>query len=126
MAKPPHAQWTCDNLNQIAHLLYPFDVSIQRSGDALLITGHDGMEIELLPGDSLIVEDDKLGVVRTPVKRDAPEKVTVPCCWCRKPTVAYKDIADSPETIGIVCSDSCYEAYSAQVKAVVGEESQFN
>ena len=65
----PNVQWTCDNQDEFENLLFAFCTHTERSGDNLLISGLNGLAIELWPGDCIIIEDDKLGIIRVPEDR---------------------------------------------------------
>ena len=66
----PTAQWKGDNQAEIENLLSAFVVRTDRFKDDLLITGINGMNIELHPGDCIIVEGERLGIVRVPEARE--------------------------------------------------------
>ena len=68
MAQFPHAQWVCDNAEELEELLIEFEVRADSvSGDRLRIRGLGGLEIFLMPGDAVIVdtgEDARIGILR--------------------------------------------------------------
>ena len=111
-------QWRCDNQAEIEALLHPWEVQVEKSGDVLRVRGMGGLDIELEPGDSLLVEDGRLGVVRVPVEAKKPlsEKITVPCDECQRPVQTYQEIVMSPETFGIVCGEVCFEKRKAKLQ----------
>jgi hypothetical protein len=59
----PTVQWKGDNTGEIEHLLRDHLVRADKAGDKLQVHGI-GLNIELSLGDSLIVEGDRLGVLR--------------------------------------------------------------
>ena len=113
MPSPPSAQWKVDNLPEIEDLLESHVAVVETSGDQLRIRGPAGLEIVLAPGDCLIREGDRLGVLRVPdVERAVKvEQIEVRCEHCDKPIVVDIDVLQNPATIWVVCSDECREAY---------------
>ena len=61
-------QWRVENLEEMTRFLEPFMVRIMPiPGDQLMIQGAlTAMDLQISPGDCLIVHNDKLGVVRVP------------------------------------------------------------
>lgn len=68
----PTARWEGDNLREINHLLRLHDATAYAHGETLHISGK-GIYITLSPGDSLIRDGDRLGVLRRPVEAADPE-----------------------------------------------------
>lgn len=63
-----YIQWRVENQEEFARFLEPFMVRIKPiPGDQLLIQGAmTGMDIQVSPGDVLILHNNQLGVVRIP------------------------------------------------------------
>lgn len=63
-----YIQWRVENQEEFARFLEPFMVRIKPiPGDQLLIQGAiTGMDLQISPGDVLILNNDQLGVVRIP------------------------------------------------------------
>lgn len=61
-------QWRVENQEEFARFLEPFMVRIKPiPGDQLLIQGaFTGIDIQVSPGDVLVIYDDRLGVIRVP------------------------------------------------------------
>lgn len=68
----PTARWEGDNLREIEVLLRLHDAKAYAHGETLHISGQ-GIYITLSPGDSLIREGDRLGVLRRVVDASDPE-----------------------------------------------------
>jgi len=64
----PHIQWRVENQEEVARFLEDFMVRIKPiPGDQLLIQGaFTGADIQVSPGDVLVLYNDKIGVVRVP------------------------------------------------------------
>ena len=108
----PNAQWKIDNQQELEKILVDFAVQFERSGDHLLITGPMGLEIELEPGDCVMIEGERIGVVRVP-KDSKTEKLKVyasRCENCGKEVQVKIGVLQDPATLMIVCSDSCRES----------------
>lgn len=60
----PTVQWTGDNEREIEHLLRDFVVRADRDGDRCRVIGLKGLNLMLEPGDSLILEGERVGVLR--------------------------------------------------------------
>lgn len=63
------AQWrpegnTTDNLREIEALLVNHHARCRRDGDRLLLQAWGGMDVHLEPGDCLVLDGDRLGIVR--------------------------------------------------------------
>lgn len=54
-----------DNIVEIQNFLEPFEARCKRFGDALLLQGWGGMNTELAPGDCLVLDGNRLGIIRT-------------------------------------------------------------
>ena len=110
----PNAQWKLDNVSEIEALLTDHAVSLEVHGDAIRIRGPEGLEIILNPGDCLLRDGDRLGVVRVPDEdRHTPamQTIEVRCEQCDKPIEVDVDTLQDPATVWVVCSDECREAY---------------
>jgi len=62
----PNAQWRLDNLDEIEAMLEPFQARCRADGDDLLIQAWGGLDTHLSPGDSIILDGDRLGILRVP------------------------------------------------------------
>jgi len=110
----PNFQWKLDNLDELEALLTDHVVVWETDGSALRIRGQDGLEIILNPGDCLLRDGNRLGVMRVPDEdRKSPIKQTIEvrCEQCNKPIKVDVDVLQDPATIWVVCSDKCKEAY---------------
>jgi hypothetical protein len=63
-----YVQWRVENQEEVARFLEDFMVRIKPiPGDQLLIQGaFTGMDIQVSPGDVLVLKNNQLGVVRIP------------------------------------------------------------
>jgi len=63
-----YIQWRVENQEEVARFLEDFMVRIKPiPGDQILIQGaFTGMDIQVSPGDVIILKDNQLGVVRIP------------------------------------------------------------
>ena len=63
-----YVQWRVENQEEVARFLEDFMVRIKPiPGDQLLIQGaFTGMDLQVSPGDVLVLHNDQLGVVRIP------------------------------------------------------------
>jgi len=107
-------QWQLDNLDDLKDFLKDHVAEWETDGSALRIRGPDGLEIILNPGDCLLLDGDRLGVVRVPSEdRRSPIKKTIEvrCEQCDKPIKVDVDVLQDPATIWVVCSQKCKEAY---------------
>ncbi len=107
-------QWKLDNLAELDALLKDHVAMWETDGSALRIRGPEGLEIILNPGDCLLLNGDRLGVVRVPDEdRRMPIKQTIEasCAQCNKPVKVDVDVLQDPATIWVVCSEKCKEAY---------------
>ncbi len=114
----PNAQWKLNNQAEIEKLFPDFVVQFERSGDHLLLTGPMGMEIELEPGDCLMVDGERVGVVRVPVEAKA-EKLEVygaVCENCGKQVQVKISVLQDPSTLMIVCTESCRESLEFRLR----------
>lgn len=68
----PTVQWNGDNLPEVERLLRLHEASAFKHGDQLHILG-EGLSILLNLGDQLIIDGDRLGVLRPPTKAANPE-----------------------------------------------------
>jgi hypothetical protein len=68
----PTAQWNGDNAQEIEHLLRHHVARADKDGDCCHIIGLQGLDIRLNPGDRLVVEGDRLGVLRTAITAPDP------------------------------------------------------
>lgn len=71
----PWAQWrpegdTSDNMADIEELLSGHETRMKRDGDRLLLQGWGGLNTHLEPGDCLVLDGDRLGVVRAAAASD--------------------------------------------------------
>lgn len=69
LSKLPWAQWRpegdrTDNQGDIENLLANHHARVKRDGDRLLVQAWGGMSVHLEPGDCLVLDGDRLGVVR--------------------------------------------------------------
>lgn len=64
----PYVQWRVENQEEVARFLEDFMVRIKPiPGDQLLIQGaFTGADIQVSPGDVLVMHNDQIGVVRVP------------------------------------------------------------
>lgn len=61
----PHVQWRVDNLNEIERFLQDFQARCRvDTGDRLLLQTWGGLDTYLNPGDTLLLDDKRLGIVR--------------------------------------------------------------
>ncbi len=60
----PTVQWTGDNAREIEHLLRQFVVRADLEGEKCRVIGLRGLNLLLEPGDSLILEGERVGVIR--------------------------------------------------------------
>lgn len=106
------AQWKCDNQPEIDMLLNGYEIVTHRERENLLIVGSLGLEIELKPGDCLIIRDGRLGVVRVPdeVRKPKLKIIHTACAHCDRPIKVQTDILTNPDTVFVVCSTQCQEA----------------
>jgi hypothetical protein len=124
----PNAQWKLDNINEIEVLLVDHVATLEVSGDQLRIRGPGGLEIILNPGDCLMRDGDRLGVVRVP-DEDRQVKfqtIEVRCEQCNKPIEVDVDVLQDPATIWVVCSDECKEAYEMGLLLTSGADPDLN
>ena len=63
-----YIQWRVENEEEVARFLEPFMVRIKAlPGNQIMIQGaFTGMDIQVSPGDVLVLKDNQLGVVRIP------------------------------------------------------------
>ena len=66
LSKLPNVQWRLDNIDAIAAFLDKYEARVARDGDRLLVQAYGGLDTHLDPGDCLILEGDKLGILRVP------------------------------------------------------------
>jgi len=64
VGKYPNVQWKVDNIEQIEKLLEQHETRVKQIDDNLLIQGWGGLNIMLEPGDCLMLDGDRLGIVR--------------------------------------------------------------
>ena len=114
----PNAQWKLNNQPELEKLLTDFALQFERSGDHLLITGPLGLEIELAPGDCLMIDGERLGVVRVPVEaKTAKLKIYGSNCEnCGKEVQVKIDVLQDPSTVTIVCSEECRESFNFKLQ----------
>jgi hypothetical protein len=67
----PWVQWKpegdlTDNQNEVEELLANHHTRCKRVGDVLLLQAWGGMDETLNPGDCLVLDGDRLGIVRVP------------------------------------------------------------
>ncbi len=66
----PSVQWKLDNQEEIEHLLRNHHFRCKPDGDNLLIQGaHTDLDTHLAPGDSIILDGDRLGILRVDVTK---------------------------------------------------------
>ena len=114
----PNAQWKINNQPELEKILTDFAVQFERSGDHLLITGPMGLEIELEPGDGVIIDGERIGVVRVPkqVKTEKLKAYASHCENCGKEVKVKIGVLQDPATVTIVCSDACRETLEFKLK----------
>lgn len=120
----PNAQWRCDNQDEIEALLTEFVVQTERSGDCLLIIGPLGLEVELKPGDCLLIDGDRIGVMAVPDTerpQDKPQVIEASCENCEKPVRVQISVLQDPNTVTIVCSEECRTAYEFKQRMMGGK-----
>ena len=67
----PHVQWRVDNLDEIEALLIQHQARCRvDTDDRLLLQGWGGLDTHLNPGDCLLLNVDRLGIVRAPDSSD--------------------------------------------------------
>lgn len=54
-----------DNIGEIREFLEPFEARCKRFGDNLLLQAWGGVNTELAPGDCLVLDGSRLGIIRT-------------------------------------------------------------
>jgi hypothetical protein len=59
-----------DNIAAFEELLAPFETRMKRDGDCLLLQGWGGLNAHLEPGDCLVLDGDRLGIVRADAASD--------------------------------------------------------
>ena len=74
MTDTPNVQWKLDNLDEIEKLLEPFHARCARDGDDLLIQAWGGLSTWLSPGDCVILDGDRLGILRAPTESDVKDQ----------------------------------------------------
>ncbi len=118
----PNAQWKIDNQPELEKILADFAVQFERSGDHLLITGPMGLEIELAPGDCLLLDGERIGVVRVPVeaKTDKLEVYASHCENCGKEVKVKVSVLQDPATVMIVCGSACLESLEFKLSLTEG------
>jgi len=52
-------------------MLEPFHARVAKDGDRLLIQAFGGLNTHLDPGDCLLFDDNRLGILRTPTDSDS-------------------------------------------------------
>lgn len=67
----PSVQWRVENMEEVARFLEEFEVRMRPApGDQLLVQGLGGMNLQLSPGDVLVLHEKEgraqLGVIRVP------------------------------------------------------------
>ena len=68
----PHVQWRVDNLDEIEALLVDHEARMRvDTDDRLLLQAVGGLDTHLMPGDCLLLDGDRLGIVRAPTTADA-------------------------------------------------------
>lgn len=68
-AELPFVMWKpegdlTDNLNEVEELLQAHHARCKRVGDNLLVQAWGGLNTELAPGDCLVLDGDRLGILR--------------------------------------------------------------
>lgn len=71
MPNVPWVQWRVENIEEVVRFLEKFECRMRQiPGDQLLIQGWAGMNLQLSPGDCLVLADnggkEQLGVIRAP------------------------------------------------------------
>ena len=54
-----------DNIEEVRAFLEPFEARCKRFGDALILQTWGGLNTELAPGDCLVLDGNRLGIIRT-------------------------------------------------------------
>lgn len=73
LSRYPNAQWKVDNLEEIEHLLRDHEARCQLDeNDTLLLQGWGGLDTRLNPGDCLILDGSRLGIIRAKTDDAAP------------------------------------------------------
>jgi len=67
----PNVQWRLDNIEEIERMLEPFHARVARDDDQLLIQAIGGLNTHLDPGDCLIFDGNRLGILRVPTESNA-------------------------------------------------------
>jgi len=67
----PNVQWRLDNLDEIEAMLEPFHARCRQDGDDLLIQSIGGLDTHISPGDCLLLDGDRLGILRAPTEPDS-------------------------------------------------------
>ncbi len=70
----PNVQWKLDNLEEIERMLEPFEARVAKDKDRLLIQAWGGLDTHLDPGDCLLLENNRLGILRAPADSDCQDK----------------------------------------------------
>ena len=122
------AQWKCDNQAEFDELLRDFEINTRRESSDLLITGPDGLEIELKPGDCVILKDGQIGILRVPdeARGPKPSVIHAECAECQKPITVGADVLTDPETLIVVCSTECENAFKFKNQFIEGPDGQPN
>lgn len=68
----PTVEWNGENASEIERLLRHHVARADKEGDTCRILGLNGLNIVLHPGDRLVIEGDRLGVLRTVVNAPDP------------------------------------------------------
>lgn len=72
----PTVQWRGDNAAEVEHLLRNHLARADKHGDKLHVMGLGGLDITLELGDSVVIEDDRLGVMRRQPQEGPEQWVT--------------------------------------------------
>jgi|AGTN01.3.fsa_nt_gi hypothetical protein len=72
----PTVQWQGDNAKEIERFLSAFVVRADRDGENCRLIGLKGLNIVLAPGDSVVVEGERLGVLRSAKTGEQDPEVT--------------------------------------------------
>ena len=68
----PNVQWRVDNIEEIEHLLRDHEARCRvDTGDRLLLQTWGGLDTHLNPGDCLILDGNRLGILRAQVDSSA-------------------------------------------------------
>ena len=70
----PNVQWKLDNIEEIERILEPFEARVAKDDDRLLIQAWGGLNTHLDPGDCIVLDGNRLGILRAPADSDCQDK----------------------------------------------------